>query len=47
LPRPCQSGACLVQFRLKPRLVGMKGGVAVSQGFQFIEHHGHIPRMRI
>jgi hypothetical protein len=28
----------LFQLRLKPRLVGMKGGVFVRQGFQFIEH---------
>ena len=43
-PRPCQFSARLLQFRLKPRLVGMKGGVAVSQGFQFIEHGCHVAR---
>jgi hypothetical protein len=43
-PRPYQFGARLLQFRLKPRLVSMKGGMPVSQGFQFIEHDGHAAR---
>jgi hypothetical protein len=42
--RPCQFGARLVQFRLKSRLVGMKGSMFVRQGFQFIEHDGHVAR---
>ena len=43
-PCPCQFSVRLVQFRLKPRLVGMKGGVAAGRGFQFIEHDRDIPR---
>jgi hypothetical protein len=34
----------LVQFRLKPRLVGVKDSMPISQRLQFIEHHGHVAR---
>jgi hypothetical protein len=33
----------LLQFRRQPRPIGVKLGMAISHGPQFIEHHGHVP----
>jgi hypothetical protein len=43
--RACSiSARAWVQFRLKPRPVGVQFGVTVGQGLQFIEHGGDVPR---
>src|SRR4051812_28288783 len=44
LSRSYQSGALPFQVRFQPRPVSMKGGMAVGQGSQFVEHHGDIAR---